>query len=42
MSRILGLAIEFPSNHELFEKIEKEKVTLKINEIPAITDRLKK
>ncbi|MEN0614103.1 DUF4435 domain-containing protein [Klebsiella indica] len=41
MSRILGLGIEFPSNSDVFDKIEKDKVTLKISEIPFITERLK-
>ncbi|MCS5980252.1 hypothetical protein LNO78_04595 [Klebsiella pneumoniae subsp. pneumoniae] len=40
MSRVLGLGVEFPTNNEIFDKIEKDKVTLKIKEIDSISERL--
>lgn len=40
MSRILGLGIEFPSNSDVFEKIERNKVILKQTEVAAISERL--
>lgn len=40
MSRVLGLGVEFPTNNEIFDKIEKDKVTLKIKEIDSISEIL--
>ncbi|HHA2008312.1 TPA: DUF4435 domain-containing protein [Enterobacter mori] len=41
MSRILGLGVEFPKSSDIFDKIEKDKVTLKIKEISVISERLR-
>ncbi|TEW91180.1 DUF4435 domain-containing protein [Serratia marcescens] len=40
MSRVLGLKVEFPCNEDVFDKINKDSVALKLNGIPEVKERL--
>ncbi|MEZ6926907.1 MULTISPECIES: DUF4435 domain-containing protein [unclassified Aeromonas] len=40
MSRVLGLGVEFPCNEDIFEKIDKDSVTLKLKSIELISNRM--
>lgn len=41
MSRVLGLGFEFPTNDDIFETVNKDSVSFKINEIDVLSERLK-
>ncbi|WP_163375297.1 DUF4435 domain-containing protein, partial [Enterobacter hormaechei] len=41
MSRILKLGVEFPKSSDIFDKIEKDKVILKVKEVSVISERLR-
>jgi len=41
MARILGLGLEFPNNEEVFDKINKDHVVLKMNGIESVNQRIK-
>lgn len=41
MSRILKMGVEFPKSSDIFDKIEKDKVILKIKRVDVISERLR-
>ncbi|HFS7087803.1 TPA: DUF4435 domain-containing protein [Enterobacter hormaechei] len=41
MSRILDLKVEFPCNEDVFDKINKDSVVLKLNSIEAVRERIR-